>query len=308
MMAKPLFERTFGQFARVLVDMDLTQTLRDKVLVERKGFAFFVELDYENLPDFCSNCKIIGHCIDNCKRLNSTVEDKQEKEIKDRRKQNKEPKKIYVPSKDSKAEQGKPIEVINLEGNNDNTNEIVTEEEPANNKVGIPSSSSAPEKEPTQVPRSNMEDLNGEKSVNSLANQNRFAALLDSDEVPVLMRHQQVDDKSNTEVTSSRDSEFVDATQMDDEEVTSQADFTVCNQKNKEFLKQSWANITENEEDELRLLEDLEEPHHGKDHSQTAPFTIVNKKARYKGAKLQSSTSKNNYGTRSKVGTPKPFK
>jgi hypothetical protein len=27
--AKPMLERTFGQFARVLVDMDLSQTLRD---------------------------------------------------------------------------------------------------------------------------------------------------------------------------------------------------------------------------------------------------------------------------------------
>lgn len=38
---KPMMERTFGQFARVLVDMDVTQELRFKVLVERKGYAFF---------------------------------------------------------------------------------------------------------------------------------------------------------------------------------------------------------------------------------------------------------------------------
>jgi len=39
--AKPMIERTFGQFARVLVDMDVIQTLRYKVLVERKDYAFF---------------------------------------------------------------------------------------------------------------------------------------------------------------------------------------------------------------------------------------------------------------------------
>jgi len=47
--SKPMIERTFGQFAKVVVDMDVTRELRDNVLVERKGFAFFVELEYENL-------------------------------------------------------------------------------------------------------------------------------------------------------------------------------------------------------------------------------------------------------------------
>lgn len=45
-----LFERetnkmvdiTFGQFVRVLVDMNVTQILRYKVLVERKGYFFFL--------------------------------------------------------------------------------------------------------------------------------------------------------------------------------------------------------------------------------------------------------------------------
>jgi hypothetical protein len=67
--AKPMIERTFGQFARVLVDMDVTQMLRYKVLVERKDYAFFVELDYENIPDFCNHCMKIGHLVDNCKNL-----------------------------------------------------------------------------------------------------------------------------------------------------------------------------------------------------------------------------------------------
>jgi hypothetical protein len=76
--AKPMIERTFGQYARVLVDMDVTQTLRYKVLVERKGFAFFAELDYENIPNFCNNCKKIGHHIGICKKLinDETIENK----------------------------------------------------------------------------------------------------------------------------------------------------------------------------------------------------------------------------------------
>ena len=39
--AKPLMERTFGHFARVLVDMDVSEPLKYNVLVERIGYAFF---------------------------------------------------------------------------------------------------------------------------------------------------------------------------------------------------------------------------------------------------------------------------
>lgn len=57
--AKPMIERTFGLFARVLVDIDLSQTLRHRLLVERIVFAFYVDLEYENLPDYCTFCKTI---------------------------------------------------------------------------------------------------------------------------------------------------------------------------------------------------------------------------------------------------------
>jgi hypothetical protein len=61
--AKPMIERTFGQYARVLVDLDISQPLRYQVLVERKGFAFFVNLDYENVLDFCSIAKRLAIII-----------------------------------------------------------------------------------------------------------------------------------------------------------------------------------------------------------------------------------------------------
>lgn len=53
---------------RLLVDLELTNDLRYNVLVERKGFAFFVVLEYENLPNFCSSCNTIGHNLNNFKR------------------------------------------------------------------------------------------------------------------------------------------------------------------------------------------------------------------------------------------------
>lgn len=50
---KFMFERTFGHFVRVLVDIDLAGILRHKVMVERKDFAFLLDSEYENLLDFC---------------------------------------------------------------------------------------------------------------------------------------------------------------------------------------------------------------------------------------------------------------
>jgi hypothetical protein len=60
---KPMFDRTFGHYARVLVDMDISQMPRYQVLVERKVYAFFVDLECENLPELCSHCNMIGHYV-----------------------------------------------------------------------------------------------------------------------------------------------------------------------------------------------------------------------------------------------------
>jgi hypothetical protein len=117
--AKPQFERTFGHYARVLIDMDLSQTLRDKVLVERIGFAFFIEIEYENLPEYCNHCKLIGHCIANCNRINPQEDNVKEKEQKGKKKIDKEIKKNYVQTKDGRVEQNKSTEVINVEESND---------------------------------------------------------------------------------------------------------------------------------------------------------------------------------------------
>lgn len=65
-------KKSFGHYARVLVDIDLKKDLDDQVLVERKGFAFFVRIEYEKLPPFCSYCQFVGHSNDLCKRQNNT--------------------------------------------------------------------------------------------------------------------------------------------------------------------------------------------------------------------------------------------
>ncbi|MCI37614.1 hypothetical protein A2U01_0058838, partial [Trifolium medium] len=81
---------------------DLKTNLRYKVLVERKGFAFFVELGYENLPAFCEKCAIIGHHTNNCKRYptKDLVVDVPEKKL---------------PVKKNYVAKNKEIEVVDLE-------------------------------------------------------------------------------------------------------------------------------------------------------------------------------------------------
>jgi hypothetical protein len=146
--AKPMMERTFGQFVRVLVDMDLSNPLRDKVLVERKGFAFFVDLDYENLPPFCSHCKVIGHHVGICKKLNYVDDGKIDKEVREKRKPIKEVSKIYVQTNDGRNEQNINKEVINVES--DKIDDIllnrISDAEEANSKaskvtLAVPTSS-----------------------------------------------------------------------------------------------------------------------------------------------------------------------
>lgn len=65
---KPSFDRDFGHFVRVLMDIDLERDLTYKILVERVGFAFFVEIEYEKIPSYCNFSKFIGHNRDSCKR------------------------------------------------------------------------------------------------------------------------------------------------------------------------------------------------------------------------------------------------
>jgi hypothetical protein len=75
-----------SQYVRVLVDMDLSQPLRYKVLVERQGYAFFVDLEYENIPDFCTHCKKIGHHVGICKRIHPMEhEEKKERSTKEQK-------------------------------------------------------------------------------------------------------------------------------------------------------------------------------------------------------------------------------
>ncbi|XP_045831167.1 uncharacterized protein LOC123922495 [Trifolium pratense] len=59
--SKSFFYRSFGHFARVLIDIDLSTKIRNRIWVEREGYAFLVNVEYENLPLFCTHFQCIGH-------------------------------------------------------------------------------------------------------------------------------------------------------------------------------------------------------------------------------------------------------
>ena len=83
--------------------------------MERKGFAFYVELEYENIPNFCTFCKTIGHHVDYCKKWPVEDEKNNEKEVIRKKKQPNEPKKVFVQTRDERQEQNKAKDVINVE-------------------------------------------------------------------------------------------------------------------------------------------------------------------------------------------------
>lgn len=100
------FERPFGHFVRVLVDMDLTKELRYKVLVERQGYAFFAELEYENLPKFYSHYICIGHSTSKCKRKEANAG------VEGGRHFNKVTEKFGTQVRNSKASSSVGVEVV----------------------------------------------------------------------------------------------------------------------------------------------------------------------------------------------------
>jgi hypothetical protein len=297
--AKPLIERTFGQFVRVLVDMDLTQTIRYKVLVERQGFAFFVDLDYENLPDFCTNCKFIGHHLRNCKKVQLINDEPIATNQGNLRKQPKEAKKVYVQAKNSRIEQNNPKILENRVENTVNveSDDDIVEERPI---VELEQFQVQVLKTPPII-LSHSTTNSQEQVVSS----NKFAALgdldndddqgLEDEQVPKIMKSTEV----NEMTPNTQNTDLVKDTSECEESLQTfdQASGSKIIQDNNEFLKQSWANMVE-EDDEIEVSDNPKQP----------PFTMVQSKAGKKEHAKKPLTPNKPYGTRSRVGAPKPFK
>jgi hypothetical protein len=314
---KPMFDRTFGQYARVLVDLDLSQTLRSKVLVERIGFAFFVELDYENLPPFCSHCNMVGHFIETCKKFHGKEDEAPPKEPMNKPTQKNDAPKKYVQKKDKRVSKNNDNEEINVEIP---VQQVIEKNNETNSVVFV---SSHPQSPILKV---------AEKSKGTMAassNANRFSVLVDeeNDVVDVNTTITQPDQVVGGEEVvvaqvvdcddSSQDSEFVDATQLvpdipgsDDDTGNSQPSSQERSEPNSQerihrdmqFLKESWANIADQEEEESSLLAAAD-----KGPSPSGFQMVVSKASKQAKSKVSNnSLKKSSYGTRSKVVQPKP--
>jgi hypothetical protein len=304
--AKPMFDRTFGHFARVLVDMDLSQTLRYKVLVERIGFAFYVDLEYENLPPFCNHCNMVGHYLETCKWVQNY--DEGSKEQKNNGKNKKEATVKYVQRKDGRSEQNKSKEVIIVE-----------------NSAGKVDPKQTGPKDPLQADAAPVQGDEDTSIAGIVENGNRFTTLVEDDGDDIGNETTVVDlvgnvtnddvvvesDKElNVEVpvagdesdSGSQDSEFVDATQIDVVEAQGSDQELDKTQQDMQFLKESWANMAEKEDEEIRLLAELE-----KDPSSSGFKIVASKSSRKEKARLARKTT-SNYDTRSKVSVTKPSK
>ncbi|XP_073281970.1 uncharacterized protein [Primulina huaijiensis] len=59
-----LSPRFGGSFARVCIEMDVLQPRQEKIWVGWGDHCQVVEVIYERVPHFCSNCKMLGHSLD----------------------------------------------------------------------------------------------------------------------------------------------------------------------------------------------------------------------------------------------------
>ena len=307
---KPMFERTFGQYVRVLVDIDISQTLSYQVLVERKGYAFCVDLDYENLPLFCNHCNMVGHSMNNCKKIHVTDGGLTENEKRSNPKFKGAIEKVYVQKKDNRVQQG--IE------NNGNKDTFSAEPEAAvnGNLITSPMQMANAVIEVELIQSQNRENNDDLAQREDLEQQNSFAALenVREEDAEIQPEDVRVGSNRNTENfivgvddTSHEDSAFVDTTQLINEEVSSEGEDSQQQitparvQQDMEFLKASWANIAEDTEAERGLLQDLEQ----EDVGVSDGFKLVqNKKKAHKHKRAPANTPL----TRSKVCQTKPFK
>jgi hypothetical protein len=343
--AKPMHERTFGQFARVLVDIDLLQPLRYKLLVERKGFAFFVELEYEHIPVFCHGCKVIGHSFDQCKRWNKEEDLVNDKENPIKKKAPAEPKQVNVPVKTGKVQQNKSNDMPNIVQN------VVTNVESSreNEIINVEDSGA-------KSPQVNLTDkVNKDISVNNEQSQSAEQLLKNRQLEPVLtplsprsiqlqqdaMLQKELNDNLNFEAenvldfteTSSQGS-IVKDSQCFNQSVSKAivvaplpdtvfqgaslsrplvaGDTSVPVETSKPpdrvlkdmaFLKDSWANMAEAEEEAHKTLDEIEQM---EDNSADG-FQVQLSKSQKKAQKKLKQSSKDSYATRSKVA-PKPFR
>jgi hypothetical protein len=287
---KPMLDRSFGHFVRVFVDVNMTQDLRYRVLVERTGFAFFVDVEYENLPDFCDHCNIIGHKFDNCKK-------RKESAPKDNPvKKNTAPAKHFVPVLNKE----KPIEVVNLEGVTPNNYSQVR-----------------------HVEERLAADTLLENEINKAAEADALIVVntQSEHEIPEKDSPQKVASKV-VPGSSDTDSDYVESTQFIEEGIENivvNEQVPLLVQNDIAFLKESWANLAELEDQTVLspvipvIAESTKPSDYLVDVNQLAerasPSNVDNegfKLVTPRSSKKSKPPQKSSYSTRSRVGTSKP--
>jgi hypothetical protein len=53
------------------VDVDLSEKVFESVVIESEGHALSIQIQYEKQPLYCANCKMIGHSIQSCVKINA---------------------------------------------------------------------------------------------------------------------------------------------------------------------------------------------------------------------------------------------
>ncbi|KAF5190018.1 Non-LTR retrolelement reverse transcriptase-like protein, related, partial [Thalictrum thalictroides] len=94
-------KKKFGFYAHVLVDVDLTKTIPDQVLVEHDDGEFWQDVQITKLPKFCSHCKMVGHLVAECKRVRTEIGEIKGKETTT--------KKVAAKGIEKELRKGKPI-------------------------------------------------------------------------------------------------------------------------------------------------------------------------------------------------------
>jgi len=289
--SKPAHERTFGHFARVLVDIDLTKELKYEVLVERKGYAFFVEFEYENLPEFCHYCKIVGHNIAVCRKMKKNEEGNVDNAA------------LKASRKENTSRAAKDTDNVQVRNNTWTVKKSLAIDldpgtsSPHNDNIG-----SDLEVDNTQL----VDNIDTDKDKNI-------------DEGNQVVSHDSADDHS------SQDSEFVEATDFnnDEEEQGSSQNQQIPTrvQNDMQFLHQSRANLAETDVETIRQQDaelavrlakeaeiDVQIQTEAQANIDASGFQVVtSKSSKKKKQNVSSSKTSDSYLTRSKVPN-KPFR
>ncbi|XP_026458824.1 uncharacterized protein LOC113359399 [Papaver somniferum] len=62
-----ILKRQIGYYASVLVEVDLSKSIPEKVWVKTKYGGFSQRIQMPKVPKFCNHCKVIGHYVAECR-------------------------------------------------------------------------------------------------------------------------------------------------------------------------------------------------------------------------------------------------